>query len=79
MLSFPLQQEGERLAALLTELEGVNNSRERASQLFQWLISPIPAKAFFRYCSVPQCRAKPHIPNVLEFLEFTWQILFRSA
>ncbi|XP_033846632.1 ribosomal oxygenase 1 [Periophthalmus magnuspinnatus] len=36
------------LDTLLKELSGVNNSRERASRLFQWLINPIPAKAFFR-------------------------------
>ncbi|XP_053192943.1 ribosomal oxygenase 1 [Scomber japonicus] len=40
--------DGESLDALLVQLAGVNNSRERASQLFQWIISPIPAKAFFR-------------------------------
>ncbi|XP_072302404.1 ribosomal oxygenase 1 [Eucyclogobius newberryi] len=38
----------ECLDTLLKELSGVNNSRERASRLFQWLINPIPAKAFFR-------------------------------
>ncbi|KAK7907651.1 hypothetical protein WMY93_016263 [Mugilogobius chulae] len=38
----------ECLDNLLKELSGVNNSRERASRLFQWLINPIPAKAFFR-------------------------------
>ncbi|CAL9692691.1 unnamed protein product [Knipowitschia caucasica] len=38
----------ESLESLLKELSGVNNSRDRASRLFQWLISPIPAKAFFR-------------------------------
>uniref|UniRef100_A0A673AWK7 Bifunctional lysine-specific demethylase and histidyl-hydroxylase n=1 Tax=Sphaeramia orbicularis TaxID=375764 RepID=A0A673AWK7_9TELE len=38
----------ETLDVLLAELAEVNNSRERASKLFQWLISPIPAKAFFR-------------------------------
>ncbi|KAM4712579.1 ribosomal oxygenase 1 isoform 2-T2 [Anableps anableps] len=39
---------GESLDALLTELTRVNNSRERASKLFQWLIKPVPAKYFFR-------------------------------
>lgn len=39
---------GENLTALLADLAKVNNSRERASKLFQWLISPIPAKSFFR-------------------------------
>ncbi|XP_059212427.1 ribosomal oxygenase 1 [Centropristis striata] len=40
--------DGEALDSLLADLTKVNNSRERASQLFQWLISPIPAKTFFR-------------------------------
>ncbi|XP_071323854.1 ribosomal oxygenase 1 [Trachinotus anak] len=40
--------DGEALDALLTDLARVNNSRERASKLFQWLINPIPVKAFFR-------------------------------
>ncbi|XP_068564304.1 ribosomal oxygenase 1 [Cebidichthys violaceus] len=40
--------DGEALDALLADLGKVNNSRERASKLFQWLINPIPAKAFFR-------------------------------
>lgn len=40
--------DGEDLEALLADLAKVNNSRERASQLFQWLINPIPAKSFFR-------------------------------
>lgn len=40
--------EEETLDTLLKELAEVNNSRERASRLFQWLINPIPAKAFFR-------------------------------
>ncbi|KAM4528782.1 ribosomal oxygenase 1 [Fundulus diaphanus] len=39
---------GESLDAVLTELTKVNSSRQRASQLFQWLINPVPAKAFFR-------------------------------
>ncbi|KAG8011429.1 Ribosomal oxygenase 1 [Nibea albiflora] len=39
---------GEDLDALLADLAKVSNSRERASQLFQWLINPIPAKTFFR-------------------------------
>ncbi|KAM3602300.1 uncharacterized protein V6R79_001594 [Siganus canaliculatus] len=34
--------------ALLGDLAKVNNSRERASRIFQWLINPIPAKSFFR-------------------------------
>ncbi|XP_061603020.1 ribosomal oxygenase 1 [Cololabis saira] len=41
-------EEGESLHAALAELATVNNSRDRASKLFQWLISPIPAKPFFR-------------------------------
>ncbi|TNN44569.1 Bifunctional lysine-specific demethylase and histidyl-hydroxylase NO66 [Liparis tanakae] len=39
---------GDALDALLADLAKVNNSRERASKLFQWLINPIPAKSFFR-------------------------------
>ncbi|XP_074540659.1 ribosomal oxygenase 1 [Halichoeres trimaculatus] len=39
---------GEDLDDLLADLLKVNNSRERASKLFQWLISPIPAKSFFK-------------------------------
>ncbi|XP_040920422.1 ribosomal oxygenase 1 isoform X2 [Toxotes jaculatrix] len=38
----------EALDALLADLAKVNNSRDRASKLFQWLIHPIPVKAFFR-------------------------------
>ncbi|XP_054618478.1 ribosomal oxygenase 1 [Dunckerocampus dactyliophorus] len=38
----------EALNVLLDELARMNNSRDRASKLFQWLINPIPAKAFFR-------------------------------
>uniref|UniRef100_A0AAQ5X8T3 Bifunctional lysine-specific demethylase and histidyl-hydroxylase n=1 Tax=Amphiprion ocellaris TaxID=80972 RepID=A0AAQ5X8T3_AMPOC len=38
----------ELLDAVLTDLSKLNNSRERASKLFQWLINPIPAKSFFR-------------------------------
>lgn len=41
--------DGEDLEAFLADLAKVNNSRERASKLFQWLINPIPAKSFFRY------------------------------
>lgn len=41
--------DGEELNTLLADLAKVNNSRERASKLFQWLIYPIPAKSFFRY------------------------------
>ncbi|XP_042359335.1 ribosomal oxygenase 1 [Plectropomus leopardus] len=40
--------DGEALDTLLSALAKVNNSRERASKLFQWLINPIPAKTFFR-------------------------------
>lgn len=48
--------DSEDLDALLADLAKVNNSRERASQLFQWLISPIPAKTFFRYtCGLCFC------------------------
>ncbi|KAL7888555.1 hypothetical protein AOLI_G00035290 [Acnodon oligacanthus] len=38
----------ETLRTLLTDLTKVNNSRERASRLFQWLICPNQAKTFFR-------------------------------
>uniref|UniRef100_A0A3B3X598 Bifunctional lysine-specific demethylase and histidyl-hydroxylase n=1 Tax=Poecilia mexicana TaxID=48701 RepID=A0A3B3X598_9TELE len=38
----------ESLDALLTELTRVNNSKERANNLFQWLLNPVPAKYFFR-------------------------------
>nr|XP_020459648.1 bifunctional lysine-specific demethylase and histidyl-hydroxylase NO66-like isoform X2 [Monopterus albus] len=41
-------RDGEALDALLADLARVNNSRERAFKLFQWLINPIPAKSFFR-------------------------------
>lgn len=41
-------EDGTRLNALLADLAKVNNSRDRASKLFQWLIHPIPAKGFFR-------------------------------
>lgn len=40
--------DGEALDALLADLANVNNSRERASKLFQWLVNPVPAKSFFR-------------------------------
>lgn len=40
---------GGDLNMLLADLARVNNSRERASKLFQWFISPVPAKSFFRY------------------------------
>lgn len=40
--------DGEDLDDLLADLWKVNNSRERASKLFQWLISPLPAKSFFK-------------------------------
>ncbi|XP_034017483.1 ribosomal oxygenase 1 isoform X2 [Thalassophryne amazonica] len=36
------------LAGLLSDLARVNNSRDRASRLFQWLIHPVPIKDFFR-------------------------------
>ncbi|XP_060947430.1 ribosomal oxygenase 1 isoform X3 [Limanda limanda] len=38
----------EMVDTLLAELARVNNSRERASQLFRWLIHPVPVKPFFR-------------------------------
>ncbi|XP_036406303.1 ribosomal oxygenase 1 [Megalops cyprinoides] len=40
--------EGPDLEALLSDLAKINNSRERANKLFEWLIHPIPAKSFFR-------------------------------
>lgn len=46
---------GEALDVLLSDLARVNNSRERASKLFQWLISPTPAEAFFRSESYTRC------------------------
>ncbi|KAK7134014.1 hypothetical protein R3I94_015764 [Phoxinus phoxinus] len=36
------------LDALLTDLAKVNNSRERANRLFQWLIHPVQDKSFLR-------------------------------
>lgn len=38
------------LPTLLTQLAKVDNSKERANMLFQWLIHPVAAKTFFRYC-----------------------------
>ncbi|KAG9283122.1 ribosomal oxygenase 1 [Astyanax mexicanus] len=38
----------ESLHTVLTNLNKVSNSRERASRLFQWIIHPHPAKTFFR-------------------------------
>uniref|UniRef100_A0A8C1X4P4 Bifunctional lysine-specific demethylase and histidyl-hydroxylase n=1 Tax=Cyprinus carpio TaxID=7962 RepID=A0A8C1X4P4_CYPCA len=40
--------EGPALDALLTDLAKVNNSRERANRLFQWLLHPVQDKSFFR-------------------------------
>lgn len=37
------------LPTLLTDLAKVDNSRERATMLFQWLVHPVTAKSFFRY------------------------------
>uniref|UniRef100_A0A8C7X888 Bifunctional lysine-specific demethylase and histidyl-hydroxylase n=1 Tax=Oryzias sinensis TaxID=183150 RepID=A0A8C7X888_9TELE len=39
---------GESLDAVLVELGSISNSRERATQMFQWLIHPVPAAHFFR-------------------------------
>lgn len=39
----------EALKVLLADLANVDNSRERARKLFQWLISPVPTKTFFRF------------------------------
>uniref|UniRef100_A0A8C1VC42 Bifunctional lysine-specific demethylase and histidyl-hydroxylase n=1 Tax=Cyprinus carpio TaxID=7962 RepID=A0A8C1VC42_CYPCA len=36
------------LDVLLTDLTKVNNSRERANRLFQWIIHPVQDKSFFR-------------------------------
>uniref|UniRef100_A0A8C2HR70 Bifunctional lysine-specific demethylase and histidyl-hydroxylase n=1 Tax=Cyprinus carpio TaxID=7962 RepID=A0A8C2HR70_CYPCA len=36
------------LDVLLTDLVEVNNSRERANRLFQWIIHPVQDKSFFR-------------------------------
>lgn len=36
------------LSSLLGSLDLVQNSRQRAEQLFQWLINPFPSKQFFR-------------------------------
>ncbi|XP_056437556.1 ribosomal oxygenase 1 [Gadus chalcogrammus] len=41
-------EEGTSLNAVLADLARVNNSRDRASKLFQWLIHPVPAKDFFK-------------------------------
>ncbi|CAG03554.1 unnamed protein product, partial [Tetraodon nigroviridis] len=35
------------LKAILADLANVDNSRERASKLLQWLISPVPSRTFF--------------------------------
>uniref|UniRef100_A0A671KZC0 Bifunctional lysine-specific demethylase and histidyl-hydroxylase n=1 Tax=Sinocyclocheilus anshuiensis TaxID=1608454 RepID=A0A671KZC0_9TELE len=40
--------ESPALDALLTDLAKVNNSRDRANRLFQWLIHPVQDKSFFR-------------------------------
>ncbi|KAB5539983.1 hypothetical protein PHYPO_G00095660 [Pangasianodon hypophthalmus] len=42
------QVNNDTLPTLLTELAKVDNSRERANMLFQWLIHPVTAKTFFR-------------------------------
>lgn len=42
---------GESLDAVLVELGSISNSRERATQMFQWLIHPVPAAHFFRSVS----------------------------
>lgn len=48
--------DSEDLTVMLADLATVDNSKERASKLFQWLISPIPAKTFFRFFQT----ATPH-------------------
>uniref|UniRef100_A0A672P4N6 Bifunctional lysine-specific demethylase and histidyl-hydroxylase n=1 Tax=Sinocyclocheilus grahami TaxID=75366 RepID=A0A672P4N6_SINGR len=40
--------ESPALDALLTDLTKVNNSRDRANRLFQWLLHPVQDKSFFR-------------------------------
>ncbi|XP_026097179.1 ribosomal oxygenase 1-like isoform X2 [Carassius auratus] len=40
--------DGPALDVLLTDLAKVNNSRERANRLFQWLLYPVQDKSFFR-------------------------------
>uniref|UniRef100_A0A9J8AHF8 Bifunctional lysine-specific demethylase and histidyl-hydroxylase n=1 Tax=Cyprinus carpio carpio TaxID=630221 RepID=A0A9J8AHF8_CYPCA len=40
--------ESPALDALLTDLVKVNNSRDRANRLFQWLLHPVQDKSFFR-------------------------------
>ncbi|KAJ8271045.1 hypothetical protein GJAV_G00122150 [Gymnothorax javanicus] len=39
---------GPSLDTVLSDLVKINNSRERARRLFDWLIHPIPTKTFFR-------------------------------
>lgn len=43
-----VNENDEDINVFLADLARVNNSRERASKLFQWLIYPIPAKSFFK-------------------------------
>nr|XP_061806740.1 ribosomal oxygenase 1-like [Nerophis lumbriciformis] len=43
-----INMDEEALNVLLAELMKINNSKDRASKLFQWLIDPIPTKTFFR-------------------------------
>ncbi|XP_066488478.1 ribosomal oxygenase 1 [Tiliqua scincoides] len=40
---------GSSLQGLLQELGRVRHSRQRAAQLFEWLIAPIPPQQFFRH------------------------------
>ena len=56
-------EEGTSLNAVLADLAKVNNSRDRASKLFQWLIHPVPAKDFFRFvCDMRHWNCLP-MPN----------------
>ncbi|XP_077443542.1 ribosomal oxygenase 1 [Stigmatopora argus] len=43
-----VKMEEDAMTVLMAELMKMNNSKDRASKLFQWLLDPIPTKAFFR-------------------------------
>lgn len=59
----------EPLETLLADLAKVNNSRERASKLFQWLITPIPDKMFFRYKQLALFISKLYIYSFFFFFQ----------
>ncbi|XP_077567625.1 ribosomal oxygenase 1 [Stigmatopora nigra] len=44
----PVKMEKDAITVLMAELMKMNNSKDRASKLFQWLLDPIPTKSFFR-------------------------------